>query len=66
MYNNLILSKDGIRLLHMEGYYEFDNHYPQLKSIKDYAFYYDDVKTFLCFHILEYYHRQDESEQQIS
>ena len=44
----------------------FYKHYPQLNSIKDYAFYYDDVKTFLCFHILEYCHRQDESEQQIS
>ena len=42
------------------------NHYPQLKSIKDCAFYYDDVKIFVCFHILEYCHHQDELEQQIS
>ena len=45
---------------------QIKNHYPQLKSIKDCAFYYDDVKIFVCFHILEYCHHQDELEQQIS
>ena len=48
------------------GMVELINHYPQLKSIKDCAFYYDDVKIFVCFHILEYCHHPDELEQQIS
>ena len=42
------------------------NHYPQLNSLKDCAFYYDDVRIFEYFHILEYCHHQDESEQQTS